>query len=43
MDQGLSLPSHNGLSSDAVGHIAVSLEEFLQGIPPSGSTCVKPW
>ena len=29
MDRGLSLPSHNGLSSDAVGHIAASLSEFL--------------
>jgi CDP-4-dehydro-6-deoxyglucose reductase, E1 len=30
MDRGLSLPSHNGLSSDAVGHIAASLAEYLR-------------
>jgi CDP-6-deoxy-D-xylo-4-hexulose-3-dehydrase len=32
MDRGLTLPSHNGLSSDAVGHIAQSLGDFLHGI-----------
>jgi dTDP-4-amino-4,6-dideoxygalactose transaminase len=30
MDRGLTLPSHHGLSSDAVGHIAESLEAFLR-------------
>ena len=29
MDRGLTLPSHHGLSSDAVGHIAASLSDFL--------------
>jgi len=29
MDRGLTLPSHNGLTSDAVGHIAESLSEYL--------------
>ncbi len=29
MDRGLTLPSHHGLSSDAVGHIAESLSDFL--------------
>ena len=32
MDHGLSLPSHHGLSSDAVGHIAQSLTDFLHGV-----------
>jgi CDP-6-deoxy-D-xylo-4-hexulose-3-dehydrase len=32
MDRGLTLPSHHGLSSDAVGHIAQSLGDFLHGI-----------
>jgi CDP-6-deoxy-D-xylo-4-hexulose-3-dehydrase len=32
MDRGLTLPSHNGLSSDAVGHIAQSLADFLHRI-----------
>jgi CDP-6-deoxy-D-xylo-4-hexulose-3-dehydrase len=30
MDRGLTLPSHHGLSSDAVGHIAESLAVFLR-------------
>jgi hypothetical protein len=30
MDRGLTLPSHHGLSSDAVGHIAESLHLFLR-------------
>ena len=30
MDRGLTLPSHQGLSSDAVGHIAESLALFLR-------------
>ena len=30
MDRGLTLPSHQGLSSDAVGHIAESLAVFLR-------------
>ena len=29
MDRGLTLPSHHGLTSDAVGHIA----ESLDGLP----------
>ena len=29
MDRGLTLPSHHGLTSDAVGHIAESLSEYL--------------
>ncbi len=29
MDRGLTLPSHHGLSSDAVGHIAQSLSDYL--------------
>ncbi len=32
MDQGLSLPSHHGLSSDAVGHIGASLAEVLRTV-----------
>jgi CDP-6-deoxy-D-xylo-4-hexulose-3-dehydrase len=32
MDRGLTLPSHNGLSSDAVGHIADSLAQYLRGL-----------
>ena len=32
MDRGLSLPSHNGLSSDAVGHIAASLSDYLKAV-----------
>jgi CDP-6-deoxy-D-xylo-4-hexulose-3-dehydrase len=32
MDRGLTLPSHNGLSSDAVGHIAQSLNDFLHSV-----------
>jgi len=30
MDRGLTLPSHHGLTSDAVGHIAESLHLFLR-------------
>ena len=30
MDRGLTLPSHHGLTSDDVGHIAESLEAFLR-------------
>ncbi len=29
MDRGLSLPSHNALTSDDVGHIVESVEECL--------------
>jgi hypothetical protein len=32
MDRGLTLPSHHGLSSDAVGHIADSLAQYLHGL-----------
>ena len=32
MDRGLTLPSHHGLSSDAVGHIAESLSEYLHSV-----------
>ena len=32
MDRGLTLPSHHGLSSDAVGHIAESLSDFLHTV-----------
>ena len=32
MDRGLTLPSHHGLTSDAVGHIAESLAVFLHGV-----------
>ena len=32
MDRGLSLPSHHGLSSDAVGHIAASLSDYLKAV-----------
>jgi CDP-6-deoxy-D-xylo-4-hexulose-3-dehydrase len=32
MDRALSLPSHNGLTSDAVGHIAESLSDFLHAL-----------
>jgi CDP-4-dehydro-6-deoxyglucose reductase, E1 len=32
MDRGLTLPSHHGLSSDAVGHIAQSLSEYLHSV-----------
>ena len=32
MDRGLTLPSHHGLTSDAVGHIAESLSDFLHSV-----------
>ena len=32
MDRGLTLPSHHGLTSDAVGHIAASLSEYLHSV-----------
>jgi CDP-6-deoxy-D-xylo-4-hexulose-3-dehydrase len=32
MDRGLTLPSHHGLTSDAVGHIAESLSEYLHSV-----------
>ena len=32
MDRGLTLPSHHGLTSDEVGHIAESLSDYLHAL-----------